>query len=210
MSTTPPRGTLTLTQVWRHAGRVASIAEEIGVPYPQWINQCHAISLAILRTGRFGYGRIARGSCVGVPGQHSWIVLDKDVYNSKAIIVDPTMAHHVKDKRGIVADYACNLPHNPKGKGNIFHGPHRPTSCGDEPVTLVEPEGGWSGRARQFLRMVGPLDQRGWGSLFEGPMEGWPAAEIVQAALNTPGMSAWVPIDIKGMLTETNPGNLYW
>jgi hypothetical protein len=40
-------------------------------------------------------------------------------------------------------------------------------------------------------------------------VEGWPAAEIIDAIYNTPELTTWVPIDIVGMLTDRNPKGLY-
>lgn len=40
-------------------------------PLSKWHHQCHAASLALVRAG-IGT-RVARGTCVGVGGQHSWV-----------------------------------------------------------------------------------------------------------------------------------------
>ena len=59
---------------------------------------------------------------------------------------------------------------------------------------------------------LGPLDHRGWGALWSRTgMQGWPAREILEACLDQhPTMSALVPIDILGMVTDRNPSELYW
>lgn len=46
--------------------------------------------------------------------------------------------------------------------------------------------------------------------LANGPMQGWPAPEIIEAMMDTDGLGALVPIDIRGMLTGRNPGEAYW
>ena len=70
------------------------LARLIDLPFPLWANQCHGVSLALLRTGEFGPGRIARGTCKYIVGQHSWIVLGPDCYDENATIVDPTLWAH--------------------------------------------------------------------------------------------------------------------
>lgn len=39
--------------------------------------------------------------------------------------------------------------------------------------------------------------------------QNWPAAEIIAAIDDTKALSALVPIDILGMLTDRNPSGLY-
>jgi len=39
---------------------------------------------------------------------------------------------------------------------------------------------------------------------------GWPAREIIQAAIGVKKIAVLVPIDVRGMLTDENPGGLYW
>lgn len=58
--------------------------------------------------------------------------------------------------------------------------------------------------------MLGPLDRRAWHLLAsQAPVLGWPAAEIIAAMDDTEELSAFVPIDRLGMLTDRNPGGLY-
>ena len=45
--------------------------------------------------------------------------------------------------------------------------------------------------------------------LAHAPVEMWPAAEILAAIENTEELHGRVPIDIRGMLTDENPGGLY-
>ena len=187
----------------------------------QWVGRCHEISLALLKTGEFGSGRIARGTAEGVPSQHSWIVLGDDVYDPKAVVVDAThpvfhelydVAHRDPRSTGtgtpvLVTANAIGKTHFPHGMGSILAGPP-PFSEGGVAVFLT-PSVPLSGVAKSFLAMLGPLDARGWARLASGPMEGWPAAEIVAAMDDTKALRALVPIDILGMLTDRNPGGLY-
>lgn len=195
--------TLTLEEAVKVAADRDRLAELIGrAPDPElgWRNRCHEISLALLRTGEFGRGRVARGTAEGIVGQHSWIVLGDDVYNDAAAIVDPTI-----DPRKIVVDYAAMLTNTPKGKGSIWAW-EKPWAHSTRYVELAVPV---SPEAEMFLSLIGPLDLLGWMQLADAPVEGWPAAEIIAAMLKTPELKAAVPIDIAGHLTDENPGGLY-
>lgn len=66
---------LSLDEAGIIAGSIPALAEATGIPFARWARNCHVISLALLRTGLFGRGRIARGFCRGVGSQHSWIIL---------------------------------------------------------------------------------------------------------------------------------------
>jgi len=204
------------------ARAIASDAERlaglIGVPYSKWAGKCHQIALAILRTGEFGPGRIARGRAPGVRSQHSWIVLGDDVYDGQAIIVDPTITPSMAREHGgdsplladadpIVVSMAHRLPHRPHGAGSIWaYG--RPENARGAVIELT-PAQPLSGLAQSFLDMLGPLDIRGWGFLAHCPVRDWPAGEIIAAMDDTPELKALVPIDILGMVTDRNPGGLY-
>lgn len=195
--------TLTLNEAVKVAADRDRLAELIGrAPDPEtgWRNRCHEISLALLRTGEFGRGRIARGSAEGIVGQHSWIVLGDDVYNGMAVVVDPTI-----DPRKIVVDYVGNLTNTPKGAGSIWAW-GKPWAHSSKYVELAVPV---SPEARMFLDAIGPLDLLGWMQLADAPVGGWPAAEIVAAMLQTPELKTAIPIDVAGHLTDENPGGLY-
>lgn len=183
------------------------IAELIGIPFGNWAHQCHAISLAVVRTGIFGEGRVARGFCKGVPRQHSWIVLGWDVYDVHAVVVDPTLCFNNPAISGIFV--TRNLDeHRPHGLGSILdYGRPAPPSL--DPIELA-PSFELSREARIFLDLLGPLDILGWGVLANSPVQGWPAAEIIAAMDDTPRLKARVPIDRLGMLTDRNPGKLYF
>lgn len=183
------------------------LAEQIGIPFEKWAYRCHEISLKLLRTGFFGKGRIARGTARLVGSQHSWIVLSGDVYDPDAEIVDPTLWVYDKNLPGVWQ--GPNLfQHHPAGLGNIWqYG--RPLRPSGEPVALT-PAVPLSGMAQGFLDLLGPLDLHGWHDLANGPMQGFPAGEIIAAMDDTPALRALVPIDVLGMLTRRNPGGLYY
>jgi hypothetical protein len=142
--------------------------------------------------------RVARGTCRGVGGQHSWVVVDGDVYAKNARIVDPTLWSYRPDVKGIWYGSARDGWHVPHQAGSIWnYGRPDPNLVGPPIELAVDP----GDQARGFLELLGPLDRRGWGVLLRSPMEGWPAAEIVDAADRTPALAALVPIDVLRHLT---------
>src|SRR6185503_13529455 len=157
----------------------------IGAPLAQTAKQCHGVSLAIVRSGRIPGARVARGTCRGVPGQHSWEVVG--VWH------------------GMATNDGRHVPHG--GHGSIW-GWGKPTS-GDGPPIDLTPTKTLSRAARVFLDLLGPLDRRGWAMLAEAPVLGWPAAEIIAAMDDTADLRTLVPIDRLGMLTDRNPCSLY-
>jgi hypothetical protein len=184
----------------------AEVADAIGLPVESWAQQCHGISLAIIKAGLVPGARVARGSCRGVRSQHSWIVNGWDCYDPEADIIDPTLWSYVEGVPTIWHGKPNVHGHTPHGAGSIFRW-GRPVA-GDGPIIELE---GLSKHAQLFLDHVGPLDFRGWQVLLSAaPVEGWPAAEIIDAASRDKRISACIPIDILGMLTEQNPSGLYW
>lgn len=177
-------------------------------PFDEWAHQCHAASLHLVKSGICGPdARVARGVCRGVPGQHSWVVLGRDCYQPKAILIDPTLWSYRDDVIGVWVGRASQFGHAPHGSGSIWkYG--RPPAPVDEPVELT-PTVPLSPVACRFLDMCGPLDRRGWMFLASAPVEGWPAAEIITAMDDTVALGALVPIDRLGMLTDRNPDGLY-
>jgi hypothetical protein len=173
---------------------------------------CHSVSWSLIRSGLLGEGgpslRVARGACLGVGGQHSWVVMGHP-YDDQAIIVDLTLWSYNPDQPRIWLGSMQSSLHRPKGYQWIYDGP-RPQSGGEEPVVLDVR--GMSRRSREFLGLIGPLDARGWGALWSHcGMLGWPAKEILEAFLDQhPKMAALVPIDIVGMVTDRNPSGPYW
>lgn len=186
---------------------IETIEEAIHVPRELWAHQCHKISLAIVQAGLVPGGRIARGTCQGVFGQHSWIIDGPRCYALDADIIDPTLWSYRPDVDGIwYGTYRDGL-HRPHGWGNIWMDGGKPTRGDGEDIPF--PRDGLSSEAIAFLDLVEPLDHQGWCSLFTNPVGGWPAAELISRAYETPGFSACPPIDLVGMLTEHNPDGLY-
>lgn len=186
---------------------VDEVAQAIGRPFDTWAHQCHAISLAIIKAGLLP-GRIARGSCPGVGGQHSWIVVGDDCYAEDAVIVDPTLWSYDPTVTGIWTGTPADRGHRPHGTGNIWAAGRPADPTGVVVPLAVE----LSPRAQEFMDLAAPqgLDRRGWSMLVNHlPVEGWPAGEVYAAMDDTPALSALVPIDLLGMLTDRNPSGLY-
>jgi len=173
-------------------------------PLSQWKYRCHEASLTVVKSA-IG-GRVARGWCKGVPSQHSWVVLG-DCYDEKATIIDPTLWSYDPKVKGIWVGTMAHGRHKPHGYGSIWdYG--RPAPPVDAPIKL-RPKKPLSRSAVIFLEMLGPLDRNGWGVLANSPVQGWPAGEILGAMDDTRALSALVPVDRLGMLTDRNPGGLY-
>lgn len=200
---------ITLEDAGLVAGYPERIAGAIGVPLEQWGSRCHEISLAVLRTGMFGRGRVARGTCPGVTSQHSWIVLGDDPYDPDATGVDPTLQFCRRpDVDGIAVFQGGDLGHRPHGSGSCLAG-NMPSYHGGLAIELT-PAQPLSPDADRFLARLLPLDYRGWAEVAHMAVQDWPAAEIITAMCDTPGLGVLVPVDIRGMLTARNPSNLYW
>lgn len=182
------------------------VVEVLGDLRRYW-HDCHGAALALKRSGALPPdARVARGFVQGVTGQHSWVVLDDDVYKPYAWVIDPTYwsyddltsAPYVHVQRAI----ARGRQYRPHGSGMLSK---LPLAGRREPVALEVADA----EARAFLKKVGPLDPYGWMRLFNGPMGGWPARTIVAAAYDVDELRALIPIDVAGMLTDRNPGGLY-
>lgn len=186
------------------------LIEALGGDLNVWSHQCHAASIHLVKSGVFPASlgaRVGRGSCTGVGGQHSWVVLGGNCYDDRAHVIDPTLWSYDASVSGIWTGRANQRPHIPHGAGSIFEW-GKPASYGGEPVDLGAT--GLSEWAKSFLVMLGPLDRRGWMSLFShAPVGGWPAGEIIAAAYRNPELQALIPIDRVGMLTDLNPQGLY-
>lgn len=147
---------ITMTKVLAALDDAEAVAAAIGIPTARWANDCHAVSLAAVRSGILGEPgprvRVARGTWRApspdiAVGQHSWIVLCPEprfgddmpgAYRPDAIIVDLTLGFTIADKLqeqtgrpvaqapGIVADVAGKLDR------------YRPHGAGD----IWGPEGG--------------------------------------------------------------------
>jgi hypothetical protein len=171
-----------------------------------WAYQCHAASITLVKA-LSRPSRVARGTCPGVGGQHSWVVLGDDCYDESAIIIDPTLWSYRDDVDGIYIGPASVHGHRPHGHGTIWrYG--RPADPTGPVIELARPV---SRSARDFLSIAAPqgLDRQGWAVLANSPIGGWPAGEIIAAMDDTPELSELVPIDRLGMLTDRNPQGLY-
>lgn len=186
---------------------VEELEKAIGKPFAEWAHQCHAISLAILKTGLVGKGRIARGWCNGVRGQHSWIVLGEDCYDPKATIIDPTLWSY---DPGVIGIWQGNYGfgrHKPHGMGSIWEA-GKPQHTGRD--TIILDREGLSDAACLFLDMVEPLDFGGWAELCNNAIEDWPAKEIITRIAERDETKHIPKIDIVGMVTDLNPSGLYY
>jgi len=196
------------------AGGLPALEEAVGIPAAQWSGRCHEISLAVLKSGLLGSGRVARGTARGVTSQHSWIILGDEplpsVYSEESVIADPTIFSYERRDPYVLVKQNLMHTHWPHGAGDIWtQGGPPPEPTGK----LIELEGyeGLSELARSFLELCGyPLDYRGWAHLVHGPAEGWPCGEIVTAMCATKELAVVTPIDVIGMTTELNPKGLYW
>lgn len=182
----------------------AEFAEATGRPLSEFAHDCHAASLAIVQAGIFPTARVARGATLGVPAQHSWVVLGDDVYSPAAFVLDPTRWSY-EGRRPRVESVRNMVQHFPHGAGHWSQGRY-PIHGGGPAIGLANRP---RGAAWSFLTALGPLDARGWMMLANLPVGGWPAREIIEAMLDTPALAALVPIDIVGMLTDRNPRGLY-
>lgn len=177
---------------------------EVLAPLNKWKHNCHGASLAVIKSA-IG-GRVARGWCLGVMSQHSWVTLG-DCYDPKAIIIDPTLWSYDRKVKGVWIGTLASGRHKPHGVGSIWaYG--KPAPPIEAPIRL-KPRTLLSAEASYFLSLLGPLDLRGWNTLANGPMEDWPAGEVLAAMDDTKELSSLVPVDRLGMLTNRNPGGLY-
>lgn len=179
----------------------------VGLPFADWSHQCHAISIALVKARLWPVARVARGWCDGVPAQHSWVVLGNDVYARDVYIVDPTLWSYDPTVLDVWVGLNKLKRHRPHDAGSIWGHGHPNHAAPDRAYRLNRT--GLSLYACHFLDLVEPLDVFGWGKLVSGPVEGWPAREIVATMHQDPRLSVHVPIDIVGMLTDANPGGLY-
>lgn len=189
---------------------VPEVEAAIGIPVEKWWHQCHHISIKIVKSGVLGtFARVARGTCDGVGGQHSWVVLGRDCYAEDADILDPTWWSYNDEQPSLrrrvgIGDASGYRPH---GMGSIWDwGQPVP---GDGPVIELTPTFELSREARSFIDILDPLDRQGWAVLSSAPVQEWPAAEIFAAMDDTEELSTLVPIDKLGMLTDRNPGGAY-
>lgn len=189
---------------------LARITADALVNLDTWKHQCHAAAIHVVKARVLPDGaRVARGTADRVGAQHSWIVLG-DPYDRNVRIIDPTMWSYRSDVDGVWVGTAADGIHRPFGSdGDIWTYGRPPTAAERDEEPIAIPTDGLSDNARRFLDLCGPLGRTGWSILLHGPVSGWPAAEIIDAACDVPVLSAMAPIDIVGMLTDRNPGGLY-
>lgn len=174
----------------------------------EWYHRCHEASLELVRSGVLPEGaRVARGSHTSVLGQHSWVVIG-DPYAADVTIIDPTLWSYLEEQLAFVEiSSGSDTRYRPHGAGSIWEYGRPPEPAG--PVITLATK--LSPAAQLFLDMIGyGLDRRSWSILANAPVGGWPAKEILGAMYDDERLSALVPIDVIGMVTDRNPGNLYW
>jgi hypothetical protein len=165
----------------------------------EYWHQCHVASLKLVQAGIAD--RVARGTCKGVGGQHSWAVIGENVYSPKITVIDPTLWSYRADVEGIYIGSPLRYSHRPHGAGSIWAW-GRPER-GRGPSIKLTPSFQFSKEATEFLALIGDLDWEGWHNLLaKAPVEGWPAGEIMSAAYETSELVGVVPIDRLGMLTD--------
>lgn len=99
--------------------------------------------------------------------------------------------------------------HLPDGGFGLIWNWGRPSPA-TGPAVKLTPTVPLSRDARNFIDMLGPLDEHGWATLVSrAPRGGWPADEIIAAMDDTEKLAARVPVDRLGMWTMRNPGGLY-
>ena len=185
----------------------AVVEKVTGLPFAETAGKCHQVSIALVHKAVLPDGaRVARGSCAGVPGQHSWVVIG-DPYSPDAQIIDATLWSYRDEVEGVWHGTAADGLHVPHGAGLIFD--WGKPAAGDGPVIGLDDDG-LSDEAVAFLEDIGELDAVGWMRLFsQAPVVGWPAGEIIARAFEHEQLQALIPIDRVGMLTDINPGGLY-
>jgi hypothetical protein len=183
----------------------SELADHLG-DLKDWSHDCHRAALELVHSGLLpDTARVARGSCPGVFGQHSWAVPYGDCYDREATVIDPTLWSYDDTVNGVYIGLAYERPHLPHGHGSIWQWGKPETHGGD----LIELDVEWSREAEDFLRLLGPLDRQGWAHLAHAPVGGWPASEIIGRMYDDKRLTALIPIDIVGMATDRNPSGLY-
>lgn len=208
---------------------IAELAQKVsGHDGSSWAFNCHVASIAVVNSGLFPGSRVARGAAIGVGGQHSWVVLPGittppgelvDPYDPNARVFDPTLWSYDERVQGIW-DGPNLARHQPKGLGQIDMDalPYYDGSGSNEIEMPREIANQLSYQARDFLLNLGAISYGSrkvamppvnWMQLGNMPVQGWPSAEIIEAMYHTPGLAAFIPVDIAGMLTTLNPEGLY-
>lgn len=192
---------------------VYDIEEATQKPRQWWSHNCHGISLAIVKSGLFEPGtcRVVRGTMRDVfPSQHSWVILSHngqplDAYGKDGSILDCSVWSYDDAYPYVFMTSQANSKYRPKGEGLIDVSQVQTGSA--EPMWLTHC---LSSEAQKFLDDLGPLDARGWCSLANQPVGGWPSKEIITAMHADNRLRAFIPIDTIGNLTDLNPEGLYF
>lgn len=187
--------------------KIHSAADSLGF-LPNWAHNCHGAALTMVRSGVLGPdARVARGWCEGVSSQHSWIAIGNP-YDKYGYIIDPTYWCYAKIRPLVLHGQRNKLPHQyrPHGSGYYWEMP-APTQGGGD---VIELDADLSSEAQYFLSLIGPCDIRGWHGVAKLPVQGWPAKEIITAMYQDARLRALIPIDIVGMVTDINPGEMYF
>lgn len=178
-----------------------------------WAQQCHAVSAAIVKSSLFEPGtcRVARGSCSGVGGQHSWVVFGNP-YDEKVLLLDCTLWSYDPDapmvyaQRG-TAGGANRWRYRPKGWGSHWQ-TGIPQTDYEHDMTPAALDG--DPLIALFRQHVGgPLSRRWWAQFLDGPVGGWPYPEWLPILAADPALAPLIPVDVLGMGTYLNPGGLY-
>lgn len=180
--------------------------------FPEVANRCHEVSLAIVKSGILpAVSRVARGFCDGVVSQHSWISVG-DLYCVESELIDPTLWCHQNNGMYIWHGTLADKLHQPHGwfDGVEIWDYGRPVSC--DPTEAVELNPAMiTPSLRKFLEVLGPMSIQGWADLASNfPVLGWPFSELYMVMVETPRLAALVPVDRLGMLTDLNPGGMYF
>lgn len=185
----------------------------------QWRHRCHAASLRLVRSGALPTGsRVARGVTTHLGGQHSWVVVGDgtglaDPYARDAVILDPTAWSYQDGELATPAVWAGQAvdytPHGATGNDARLGLP-RPASYAD----VIQPDEAALAAAPaevfMFFARNGSLDHHGWWALMRCSVDTYPASAMLALMMATPALRALVPVDVLGMATTANPGELYF
>lgn len=170
------------------------VEQAIG-PLEDWRYSCHAASLALVRSGLLPENwRVARGYSVGIHGQHSWCV-DGDPYDATSRVLDVTAwCYYPRPRVWHATNLVAHIPHGwgepPPGVTVELRG---------DPYSLD----GLTPEAEAYLadRYPDGYSVQNLASLVSGPIQGWPAADVMRA-LAFAGLGGLIPVDSAAMVLE--------
>lgn len=167
-------------------------------PPSTWGGRCHEISLSIVGSGALPEGaRVARGFCRGVRGQHSWISIG-DPYDPSSWVIDPTLAVLLRGSPELFVALLRDSPHTPHGGFSDIWAYGKPEAGGGEIIELERE--GLSDEALLFLELLGPMDRSAWSTLFNAPIRGWPAGEIIERAYGDDRLPSEPNVEARGSI----------